>query len=125
MLIVVTAALALASAAPDIAITIAARTQQPGELIVVTLATDPAAKDVRVRAFGQVIPAYETTSAKWQALVGVDIDQRPGAYSITAEARVNGALVTAQRELNILPKRFPTRKLMVSPEFVDPPASMA
>ena len=38
MLLVVAAALGLASAAPDIAITIGARTQQPGELIVVTLA---------------------------------------------------------------------------------------
>lgn len=119
------AVLAFASALPDIAITMQARAQQPGELLLVTLKTDAQATDMRVRALDQLAPVFETAAGEWQALVGIDIDQRPGVFSLVAEARVNGALVSGRRELTIQPKRFPTRRLVVAPAFVDPPPSMA
>jgi murein DD-endopeptidase MepM/ murein hydrolase activator NlpD len=118
-------ALAVATAVQDVVITVAARAQQPGELVVVTLSTDPSATDVQVRAFGQLIPVYQLSAGTWQALIGIDIDQRPGEHPVVAEARVNGEIVSGRHELKVLPKRFPTRQLSVSPEFVDPPASMA
>lgn len=125
MMMALAAVLAFASALPDIAITLQARAQQPGELLLVTLTTDAHATDMRVRAFGQLAPVFETAPREWQALVGIDIDQRPGVYSLVAEAQVNGALVSGRHELRIRPKRFPTRRLLVAPAFVDPPPSMA
>jgi murein DD-endopeptidase MepM/ murein hydrolase activator NlpD len=125
MTLAITAVVALASASSDIAITVAARAQQPGELVVVTLIADRSAVEMRVRAFGEPVPAFPIEDGTWQALVGIDIDRRPGVYFVVAEARVHGELVSGRRELKVLPKRFPTRRLVVAPEFVDPPAAMA
>jgi murein DD-endopeptidase MepM/ murein hydrolase activator NlpD len=125
MLLAIAVVCALASTAPEIAITVKARAQQPGELLVVTLTTSPAAVDLRVRAFGQLVPVFEVGDGTWQALVGIDIDQRPGVYSLVAEARLGGEMLSGRHELEIRPKRFPTRRLLVAPEFVDPPPSMA
>jgi murein DD-endopeptidase MepM/ murein hydrolase activator NlpD len=121
----IAAVIALASTAPDITIAVKARALQPGELLAVTLTTDRAAVEMRVRAFGQLVPVFETGDGTWQALVGIDIDQRPGVYSLSAEATLRGELVSGRHQVKILPKRFATRRLVVAPEFVDPPASMA
>ena len=124
-MLVIAAVIALASTASDIAITVAARAQQPGELVVVTLTTDRPAVEMRVRAFSELVPAFQLEDGTWQALIGIDIDRHPGVYAVVAEARVQGELVGGRLELKILPKRFPTRRLVVAPEFVDPPPSMA
>ncbi|MGH9386799.1 MAG: M23 family metallopeptidase [Vicinamibacterales bacterium] len=124
MTVALTAVLALASAPQEIAITLAARSQQPGELLVATLTTDAQAREMRVRVFGQLMPVFQVDKGKWQSVVGVDIGQRPGVYSLVAEARVGSELVSGRYELRILRKRFPTRRLVVAPEFVDPPPSM-
>lgn len=125
MTLVLTVAVALAVAAPDIDITLSARAPQPGELVVISLTTDTKATDVRVRAFDQLIPAFRVGDGKWQALAGIDIDRRPGLTLMTAEARVGDHVATGRYDLTIQPKRFPTRRLVVAPEFVDPPSSMA
>ena len=125
MMLAIAAVVALASASSDIAITVAARAQQPGELLIVTLTTDRSAVEMRVRAFGELVHAFKLEDGTWQALIGIDIDRHPGVYSLVAEAHVRGELVSGRREVKVLPKRFPTRRLVVAPEFVDPPASMA
>ncbi len=125
MTLVIAAVLALTSTAPGIAIAVKARSLQPGELLVATLTTDRAAVDMRVRAFGHLVPVFAVGDGTWEALVGIDIDQPPGMYSLTAEASLREASVSGRHQLEVLPKRFPTRRLLVAPEFVDPPASMA
>jgi murein DD-endopeptidase MepM/ murein hydrolase activator NlpD len=125
MTLAISALLALASTAPEVAITVRARAYQPGELLAVTLTADRATVQIRLRAFGQPVPVFEAGDGTWQALVGIDIDQRPGVYSLVAEGILDGALVSGRRQLEVLPKRFPTRRLLVAPEFVDPPPSMA
>lgn len=124
MTVAIAAVFALAFTPPEIAITLAARAQQPGELLVATLTTEASAAEMRVRAFGQLVPVFPIADGKWQALIGVDIDQRPGVYSLVAEARLDGELLSGRYELRIRPKQFPTRRLLVAPEFVDPPPSM-
>ena len=125
MTLAFTALLALVSTAPEIAITLRARAVQPGELLAVTLTAERATVEMRLRAFSQLVPVFEAGDGTWQALVGIDIDQRPGVYSLVAEGTLEGVLVSGRRQLEVLPKRFPTRRLLVAPEFVDPPRSMA
>src|SRR5437879_4344828 len=75
----------LAPAEP-IVITVAARTIQPGELVVLTIATPRDAQHLRVRAFDRDVPVYnpETDQSSsdgrrrtWQALIGIDLDVAP------------------------------------------------
>jgi murein DD-endopeptidase MepM/ murein hydrolase activator NlpD len=122
-----------APAIPPLTIAISARSLQPGELIVVRIedaraATAPAGSrtlaDVRVRVFGKSIRAFADRGA-WTALVGIDLDQRPGRYALTASAHRDSTEIEAAQPLVVLPKRFPTRTLTVSPEFVNPPPETA
>jgi murein DD-endopeptidase MepM/ murein hydrolase activator NlpD len=109
---------------PAIGIALESRALQPGELVVVTLsfATEPS--NVRVRAFGRNFPTYTTGGTKRRALVGIDIEQRAGRYDLVVDARLASGAVHETRPLVVLSKTFATRTLKVSPDFVDPPASL-
>ncbi|HEX3704466.1 MAG TPA: M23 family metallopeptidase [Vicinamibacterales bacterium] len=114
-------------------IAISARSLQPGELIVVRIedarpstahADSSGLTDVRVAVFGRTTRAFADRGG-WTALAGIDLEQRPGRYSLTATAHRRSTEVEATQPLVVQPKQFATRTLKVSPEFVNPPASVA
>ena len=96
------------------------RSLTPGELVVVTINVEGAASSVQVSAFRRAIPAFKTEEGVWQALVGIDLDQRPGSYLVAAEAQVGPAVLRQSRALVVGPRKFPTRTLRVNPAFVNP-----
>jgi murein DD-endopeptidase MepM/ murein hydrolase activator NlpD len=96
------------------------RALRPGELVVVTIKVEGETARVHVKAFRRDIPAYKTDDGWWRALVGIDLDQRPGRYVIEAEADVNGTMLRQTRALTVLARKFPTRNLRVNPSFVNP-----
>jgi murein DD-endopeptidase MepM/ murein hydrolase activator NlpD len=104
-------------------VTVAARSLQPGELVVFTLKLDREVSRVRVKVLGRAIPAFKVENHTWRALLGIDIDQKPGTYLAVVEARSTSTL-RATHELVIKPKQFPTRVLRVDPNFVNPPDSV-
>src|SRR5262245_4226153 len=112
------------SSAARLEVTAKSRAVQPGEIVVLTV-TAPADLDrVRVRAFGQdvaVFPVSPSGRRTWEALVGLDLDVKPGTYSVSVDADP-GALRTTY-DLVVAAKRFPTRRLTVDESFVNPPAS--
>jgi len=75
---------------------------------------------IRVRAFDHDVAAYAVSDREWRALVGIDLDAKPGAYDVSVDA---GGGLTATGHLDVLPKKFPTRRLTVDENFVTPPAS--
>ena len=85
--------------------------------IVLPEATDR----VRVRAFDRDVIAYPDGDRAWRALVGVDLDVKPGTYRVTVEA--GAARAQAHYDLVIIPRTFRTRRLTVNEAFVTPPAS--
>lgn len=97
-------------------ISVRARAVQPGEVIVVSIAGADASGSIRVRAFGHEVPAYRDGD-QWRALVGIDLDVKPGNYRLIVEP------AGASHELKVLPKIFRTRRLSVDEAFVTPPAS--
>src|SRR5581483_6107481 len=158
-----------------IAVSVDARSVQPGELVVLTITLSDAREAVHVRAFDHEVPVYarpstssgraktpstglgraetpstglgraetpstglgraetpstgsgraETDSGRaetWVALVGIDLDRKPGQYHVAIDA---GGGLTADEPLRVLPKTFPTRRLTVDENFVNPPASVA
>ncbi len=105
-----------------IQIAVHARSMQPGELVVVSIAL-PAPRDtIRVHVFDRDIPAFAASPTEWQALVGIDLDRRPGEYPLRVDA---GGGLTAEDTLVVAPKAFPTRRLTVDENFVNPPPSVA
>jgi murein DD-endopeptidase MepM/ murein hydrolase activator NlpD len=96
------------------------RSLTPGELVVVTIKVDGAPSSVHVNAFRRVIPAFKTEEGLWQALVGIDLDQRPGSYLVAVEAQVGPTVLRQSRALVVAPRKFPTRTLRVNPAFVNP-----
>lgn len=130
-LALLTAAVALSvgmaghAAAPEapFRVVVAARALQPGELVMLTATLPDAATSVRVTAFGRDIPAFGRSDRRWTALVGIDVDEPPGAYTASIAARVGGEMVRVEEPLVVGAKAFPTRRLTVDPAFVRPPAA--
>jgi len=107
-----------------VAVTFESRAAQPGELVVVTIAAtgEPNANAAaRIKAFGRDVRPFPAGNRKWQALVGIDLDVKPGTYPIAASVDD----LTTTRNLVVSPKTFRTRRLTVNPDFVTPPESEA
>jgi hypothetical protein len=120
--ILLAALIALTPAAPPaIQISVRSRSLQPGELVVLSIVLPQPADRIRVRAFDREIAAYPDGDRRWRALVGVDLDVKPGRYRVTVEA--GGAHAPAHYDLVVVPRTFRTRRLTVNEAFVTPPAS--
>jgi murein DD-endopeptidase MepM/ murein hydrolase activator NlpD len=115
---VIAAAPAVARGA-DVAVSVAARSIQPGELTVLTLTTSAAIDDVRVRAFGKELTALRTGATEWKVLVGIDLDTKPGRYDVSISPGPSEKDRITQL-LTVLPKTFATRRLTVKAAFVNP-----
>jgi murein DD-endopeptidase MepM/ murein hydrolase activator NlpD len=115
-------ALALLLAAPTpIQITARSRSVQPGEIVVLSIDAPQGPGDIRVRAFDHDVAAYRDGSRGWRALVGIDLDVKPGTYPVAIEG--GGGAAGATYLLVVEPRVFRTRRLTVNEAFVTPPAS--
>ena len=110
--------LAVQSAEP-LRVSALARAVRPGELVVLEIAGAEPGASVHVRAFDRDIPAYTTTEGTHRALVGIDLDVKPGTYAAAIDA--GGA--HAAYDLVVAKRAFRTRTLTVDPAFVTPPES--
>jgi murein DD-endopeptidase MepM/ murein hydrolase activator NlpD len=109
------------AAADDRAIDISARARsiRPGELVVLTIVPPGGSDPVQIRAFDRDIPAFRVRDRTWEALVGIDLDVRPGTYAVNvASGSARGVY-----ELAVERRAFPTRRLTVDEAFVTPPKS--
>lgn len=97
-----------------------ARAVQPGELVVLTIAAPAETTSVRITAFAHEIVPLAMAPGRWRALVGIDLDVKPGTYRVSIDA---GAQHTTH-DLIVRPKVFRTRRLTVNPDFVTPPAHL-
>jgi murein DD-endopeptidase MepM/ murein hydrolase activator NlpD len=120
MRIGVAALVALLAAPGTIQITARSRSVQPGELVILSMTVPQASGKVRVRAFNRDVEAYADGDGVWRALVGIDLDVKPGTYPISVEA---GAGAPTTYDLVVKSRVFRTRRLTVNEAFVTPPAS--
>lgn len=120
-LIIAVAALWSASTAaqPPLTIDVEARSVQPGEVALVTITAPAAVRSVAIHVFNRQIQAFALGEGKWEAIVGIDLDAKPGPVMMSVE----GGGARATRELVVKPKTFKTRRLTVDPDFVTPPPS--
>ena len=113
----------LAAAPASIGISARSRTLQPGELVVLSIAAPAGTAHVRVRAFNRDVAAYAAGDSTWTALLGIDLDVKPGTITVTADADAGAGPLHAAYDLVVKPHAFPTRRLTVSQAFVTPPPS--
>lgn len=93
----------------------------PGDVARIDVGGISSSAQITATVLGQDLAFhYSEPEQTWRALVGIDLDTKPGAYRLRIQR--SGSAVQTIRTLRILPKRFRVRRLRVSPEFVDPPA---
>ncbi len=97
------------------------RSLQPGELVVLSIAGPEPGEPVRVRAFDRDVAAYSAGDHEWRALVGIDLDVKPGTYPVAVDA--GSPPQHAVYDLVVARRTFRTRRLTVDEAFVTPPAS--
>jgi murein DD-endopeptidase MepM/ murein hydrolase activator NlpD len=114
------AAMSMAAPTP-VRVTVQARAERPGELIVLSIST--ASAPVRVRAFNRDLPVYAAGDREWRALIGIDLDVKPGTYAVTIDAGQPPQHVV--HELHVQKRIFRTRRLTVDEAFVTPPPAEA
>lgn len=110
-----------ASAEDAIHLATDARSIRQGEVVVFTATTSHPVDTLRVRAFDRDLPTFQVDATGWRALLGVDIDAKPGSYEVSFEASSAAHTMTATTELNIMPGEFGRRVLRVDDAFVNPP----
>jgi murein DD-endopeptidase MepM/ murein hydrolase activator NlpD len=111
-----------AAGTAPIDVALAARSIQPGELVVLTLTARTDADRLRVAAFGRPVGVVAIGSREWRALVGIDLDVAPGNHPVLITIRVADQDLSRTYELAVKPRRFATRRLEVGDAFVNPPA---
>ena len=93
----------------------------PGDVVRVDVSGVNGDERLAASVLGQDLTFhYDTEQQKWHALIGIDLDTKPGAYRLRVH-RADGAPATTHT-LQILPKEFRVRRLRVPPGFVEPPA---
>jgi peptidase M23-like protein len=98
-----------------------ARSIRQGEVVVFTATTSQPVDAMRARAFDRDLPTFQVDATRWRALLGIDIDTKPGSYEVSFEATSAGHTITATTELTVTAGEFGRRVLRVDNAFVNPP----
>jgi len=118
-------ACSLVATQSHVTVAVGGRAVQPGEVVVLTVHTAEPAARVGVHVFDRDVTAFRADDPlTWTALVGIDLDVKPGAYRAEVEVHLNGSgsgTVRQSATLNVSARRFSTLRLRVDPGFVNPP----
>ena len=107
-----------------------ARAVQPGEVVILEVAASEPPVSIVADVFGSTVRFYpsepETTADSdrtvWRALVGIDLETATGDHTVTIRATSPiDSIVDTSYTLTVEPKEFPTRRLTVAPNYVNPP----
>lgn len=118
-------AVAHVAAAAGVTLSLAARSQRPGELLLANVTTEATATAVHVSAFDRIVDAYRLSPTTWQALVGIDLAQAPGRYSARAVADTASGPLEATAPIVVAARTYRTRTLTVAPDYANPPPALA
>lgn len=101
--------------------TITARALHPGEVVALSVNGLEPGDVVTIRAFERDMPV-DVSPAEAVALFGIDLETRPGPYTVRTDVRhADGSVSTLTDVLTVRAKAFPTRRLTVEPKYVAPP----
>jgi murein DD-endopeptidase MepM/ murein hydrolase activator NlpD len=116
---------AAAQGLPAATVTVRGTPAQPGSILEITVRAAEGLHDPRGTALGQPLTFAAAGERTWRALVGVDVAQQPGPASYEVQfSQAGGPAATTTGTIAIEPRSFPTRRLRVAPQFVDPPPAV-
>jgi murein DD-endopeptidase MepM/ murein hydrolase activator NlpD len=96
---------------------------RPGDVATIDVGGSTSEETISATMLGQDLTfRYDERLQTWRALVGIDLDTKPGDYRLRVQ-RVGSATPTT-RTLQVVARQFQVRRLRVSPEFVEPPAEI-
>jgi len=104
--------------------TIAARSIQPGEVIVVSVRSSEPLDSLHASAFGTRFEGFALEPQLWQVLIGVDLDVPAGGHPVAFKGVAAGHVLEASSTLVVKARTFRTRTLRVDEAFVNPPAAV-
>jgi biotin carboxyl carrier protein len=102
-----------------------ARSLQPGEVVHFVVRLPERVNEVEAWAFQKVFRFYPgklDIPNVWEGLVGIDLNAKPGNHEVQILAVRNGIKVFEScRNLKVLSKEFPVRRITVDEKFASPP----
>jgi murein DD-endopeptidase MepM/ murein hydrolase activator NlpD len=97
-----------------------------GDVQLVTIAAPPGVSALTVTAFDRPVHLGHRGNGIWEGLLGVDLAQAAGSYVLAVAAtQADGRALSAQAPVAVSARKFATRKLTVSPRFIEPSATDA
>jgi len=112
----------LKGAAVDPIVEHRARALQPGEVVRFRVISDTPLENVVAKAFQKVFPCSPSnTPDSWEGLLGLDLELKPGTYTVQVEGQVAGRPFRVAHPLQVRAKQFPTRRLTVEEKYASPP----
>jgi murein DD-endopeptidase MepM/ murein hydrolase activator NlpD len=109
------------SASDAIHVTAPTHPGRQGDVVVLTATTEQPVDEVRARGFDRDLATFRVGPTTWQTLVGVDIDAKPGVYTVSFKALSPTGAITAVTGLTVTTRQFGRRVLTVDDAFVNPP----
>ncbi len=111
------------SGAAPLTVRHSARSLQPGEVVLLTASGPAGLEALEAEVFDRRFEFFRQGARRWECLIGIDLDVRPGAYTVKVRGRTAGSgPVAADYPLAISRKAFPERRLSVEEKYVTPPA---
>lgn len=106
-----------------VTIELVCRAFEPGEVIVVAIKDDPSVKDAWIRFLERRYPmGKDETSSGLLAFIGLDLGLKQGSYEMEIFIdKTLGEREHIKKQISILAKEFPLKKLWVDEKFVTPP----
>jgi surface-anchored protein len=115
------------SSALTIRVAVSRTSFRPGSVGLVTVTPSRAIASVSGEAFDRRIDFFpEPGGRRWQAVVGVPLETKPGTYTLSMQATADdGTAAGTRQRLTVARAQYETRRLTVDESFVNPPDSTA
>lgn len=106
-----------------VAVDVAYRAFQPGEIIVVSIKDQLQIRDAQIRFLGRKYSmAKDKSQSGFMAFVGLDLGLQPGSYTMKISVQdTAGRWETLEKKIAILSREFPEKRLWVAQKYVTPP----
>jgi hypothetical protein len=107
---------------PGVRTVLSSDTSGPGDVVRLDVTCGCDAAETSANVFGRVVRLTHLGD-RWQGLIGIDLDVKPGTYPIAVTVvPVEGSAVASTHTLIVVKKDYPVRRLRVAQAFVNPPA---
>lgn len=108
---------------PEITIDLDFRAPHPGEVVRVMVQSNSTLQSVHAQFSGAKYTfGFNPNTDQYMALIGLDLELKPGTYPILITAVYSdGHSAKINREIRIVAKEFPVKKLRVDEKYVTPP----